>query len=107
MCYWVLYWINANQTLTINKGCRIYVHADAPIVVNGSLVVNGLKDTADRVYFRGDRLDEPYRDYPASWPGIFFQPGSKDNVFTYADIRNAYQAVALQDPSPNANPNLY
>lgn len=98
--------INANQTLTINKGCRIYVHADAPIVVNGSLVVNGLKDTADRVYFRGDRLDEPYRDYPASWPGIFFQPGSKDNVFTYADIRNAYQAVALQDPSPNVNPKL-
>lgn len=98
--------INANQTLTINKGCRIYVHADAPIVVNGSLVVNGLKDTADRVYFRGDRLDEPYRDYPASWPGIFFQPGSKDNVFTYADIRNAYQAVALQDPSLNANPKL-
>lgn len=98
--------INVNQTLTINKGCRIYVHADAPIVVNGSLVVNGLKDTADRVYFRGDRLDEPYRDYPASWPGIFFQPGSKDNVFTYADIRNAYQAVALQDPSPNANPKL-
>ena len=98
--------INTNQTLTINKGCRIYVHADAPIVVDGTLQVNGLKDTADRVYFRGDRLDDPYRDYPASWPGIFFQPGSKDNVFTYADIRNAYQAVALQDPSPNANPKL-
>lgn len=98
--------INTNQTLTINKGCRIYVHADAPIVVDGTLQVNGLKDTADRVYFRGDRLDEPYRDYPASWPGIFFQPGSKDNVFIYADIRNAYQAVALQDPSPNANPKL-
>lgn len=35
--------INTNQTLTINKGCRIYVHADAPIVVNGTLTVNGLK----------------------------------------------------------------
>ena len=23
--------VNSNQTLTINKGCRIYVHADAPI----------------------------------------------------------------------------
>ena len=34
--------VNPNQTLTINKGCRIYVHADAPIVVDGSLVVNGL-----------------------------------------------------------------
>ncbi len=94
--------INANQTLTINKGCRIHVHADAPIVVNGTIKVNGLKDTADRVYFQGDRLDEPYKDYPASWPGIFLQPSSKDNVFTYAVIKNAYQAIGLQDLSaPN------
>ncbi|HMK24679.1 MAG TPA: choice-of-anchor Q domain-containing protein [Chitinophagaceae bacterium] len=98
--------INANQTLTINKGCRIYVHADAPILVNGTLLVNGLKDTIDRVYFRGDRLDDPYKDYPASWPGIFFQPGSKDNVLNYAVIKNAYQAIGIQDPSPNANPKL-
>ena len=98
--------INANQTLTINKGCRIYIHADAPIIVNGSLLVNGLKDTIDRVYFRGDRLDDPYKDYPASWPGIFFQANSKDNVFNYAVIKNAYQAIGIEDPSPNANPKL-
>ena len=98
--------INTNQLLTINKGCRIYAHADAPVVVNGSLQINGLKDTADRVYFRGDRLDDPYKDYPASWPGIFFQPTAKDNVFNYAVIKNAYQAIGLTDPSPNANPKL-
>lgn len=98
--------INANQTLTINKGCRIYVHADAPIIVNGSLLVNGLKDTADRVYFTGDRLDDPYKDFPASWPGIFFLTTAKDNVFNYAVIKNAYQAIGLQDPSPNANPKI-
>ncbi len=98
--------INANQTLTINKGCHIYVHADAPIIVNGTLQVNGLKDTIDRVYFRGDRLDDPYKDFPASWPGIFFQTGSKDNVLNYAVIKNAYQAIGIQDPSPNANPKL-
>lgn len=98
--------INANQTLTINKGCRIYMHADAPIIVNGTLLVNGLKDTIDRVYFRGDRLDEPYKDFPASWPGIFFQTSSKDNVLNYAVIKNAYQAIGIQDPSPNANPKL-
>jgi hypothetical protein len=94
--------INANQTLTINKGCRIHVHADAPIVVNGTIQVNGLKDTADRVYFQSDRLDEPYKDYPASWPGIFLQPSSKDNIFTYAVIKNAYQAIGLQDLPSNA-----
>ncbi len=98
--------INANQTLIINKGCRIYVHADAPIIVNGTLQVNGLKDTIDRVYFRGDRLDDPYKDFPASWPGLFFQTGSKDNVLNYAVLKNAYQAIGIQDPSPNANPKL-
>lgn len=98
--------VNTNQTLTINKGCRIYVHADAPIVVNGTLLVNGLKDTVDRVYFQGDRLDEPYKDFPASWPGIFFQASSKDNVLTYAVIKNAFQAIGITDPSPNANPKL-
>ncbi|MBL7745858.1 MAG: hypothetical protein JNM19_00400 [Chitinophagaceae bacterium] len=98
--------INNNITLSINKGCRIYVHADAPIVVNGTLQVNGLKDTIDRVYFRGDRMDDPYKDYPASWPGIFFQTTSKDNVLNYAVIKNAYQAIGIQDPSTNPNPKL-
>lgn len=98
--------VNANTSLTINKGCRIYVHADAPLIINGTLQVNGLKDTIDRVYFRGDRMDEPYKDFPASWPGIFFQSSAKDNVLNYAVISNAYQAVGVTDPSANANPKL-
>ncbi|HMU45605.1 MAG TPA: choice-of-anchor Q domain-containing protein [Chitinophagaceae bacterium] len=98
--------IEANKTLTINKGCHIYVHADAPIVVDGTMLINGMKDTADRVYFSGDRLDEPYKYFPASWPGLFFRSGSKDNVFSYAVIKNAYQAIGLENPSPNSNPKL-
>lgn len=98
--------IDPDKTLTINKGCRIFVHADAPVIVDGTLLVNGLKDSADRVYFRGDRLDEPYKDFPAGWPGIFFRSSSKDNVFNYAVINNAYQACALVEPSLNANPKL-
>lgn len=98
--------IEANKTLTINKGCRIYLHADAPILVNGTLLVNGLKDTADRVYFRGDRLDLPYNNFPAAWPGIYFLTTSINNVLNYAVINNAYQAIGVQDPSSNANPKV-
>jgi hypothetical protein len=61
-----------NKRLTINKGCRIYVHADAPIVVDGTIQINGEKDTIDRVYFRGDRLDDPYKDFPLAGPAFFF-----------------------------------
>lgn len=98
--------IDTPATLTISKGCRIYVHADAPILVDGTLLVNGEKDTIDRVSFQGDRLDEPYNNFPAGWPGIYFRGSSKDNVLNYAIIKNAYQAIALQDPAPNANPKL-
>jgi hypothetical protein len=98
--------VDTPGTLTINKGCRVYVHADAPLIIDGTLIVNGEKDTVDRVNFRGDRLDEPYRDFPASWPGLFFRGSSKDNVLNYAVIRNAYQGIAIQDPSPNANPKI-
>ena len=98
--------VGADKKLTINKGCHIYVHADAPILVDGTLELNGEKDTVDRIYFRGDRLDEPYDEFPAGWPGIFFRSGSKDNIFNYAVIKNAYQAIVVQDPSPNANPKI-
>lgn len=99
-------YVASNQTLTIDKGCRIYVHADAPVIIDGTLKVNGEKDTIDRVYFTGDRLDAPYKDYPASWPGIYFRPASHDNVMNYAVIRNGYQSIALENPSPNSNPKL-
>jgi hypothetical protein len=98
--------VDSNTALTVEKGCRVYVHADAPILVNGTLQVNGEKDSANRVYFRGDRLDDPYKDFPASWPGIFFNTSSKDNVLNYAVLKNAYQAIAAQDPSSNGNPKI-
>lgn len=98
--------VPAGKTLTIDKGSRIYMHADAPLVINGRLRVLGEKDTADRVYFQGDRLDEPYKNYPASWPGIYFLDEATDNLLQYAVIRNAYQAIGLQGPSGNSQPKL-
>ncbi len=98
--------VDTNVTLTIEKGCRIYAHADAPILVDGTLRVNGEKSESDRVIFRGDRLDNPYRDYPAAWPGIFFRGVSKNNVLQYAVIENAYQGIVAEQPSVNANPKL-
>ncbi len=98
--------VDTNITLTIEKGCRIYVHADAPIVIDGTLITNGEKYDSTRVIFRGDRLDDPYRDFPAGWPGIFFRGQSKDNVLTYTIVKNAFQGLVTDQPSVNANPKL-
>ncbi|HEX6914339.1 MAG TPA: choice-of-anchor Q domain-containing protein [Chitinophagaceae bacterium] len=98
--------VDAGRTLTISKGTRIYVHADAPIIVDGTLKAIGEKADSTRIVFQGDRLDEPYRDYPGSWPGIVFRTSSRDNELQFVTIRNAYQGVVSQNPAAGGNPKL-
>ena len=98
--------IDSGTTLTIQPGCRIYFHANAPMLVSGSLQVFGQKYDSSRVSFQSDRLDEPYSGFPGSWPGIVFQPSSLDNILQYANINNSYQALVVSEPSTNANPKL-
>lgn len=98
--------IDTTATLTIEKGCRLYMHADAAIIVDGTLKVTGEKYDSTRVIFRSDRLDDPYRDYPGAWPGIYFRGESVNNQLQYAGIKNAYQGIAVTGPSINANPKV-
>jgi hypothetical protein len=98
--------VDTNATLTILEGCRIYMHADAPFVVDGSLNVQGDEYDSTKVVFRGDRLDDPYRDFPAGWPGIYFRGESKDNILRYAVVKNAFQGLVAIGPSVNASPKL-
>ena len=91
--------VDTTATLSINKGCKIYLHADAPLIVNGSLQVNGEKYDSTRVIFTGDRLDEPYRNFPASYPGLIFTASSRNNNISYAVIKNAYQGIVSVGPA--------
>jgi hypothetical protein len=91
--------VDTTASLTINKGCQIYLHADAPFIVNGSLRVEGERYDSTRVVFTGDRMDEPYRDFPASYPGIVFTNSSQNNRISYAVVRNAYQGIVATGPS--------
>ncbi|HEV8082432.1 MAG TPA: hypothetical protein VGP55_04480 [Chitinophagaceae bacterium] len=96
--------VDTNAVLTIQAGARIYLHPDAPMLVDGTLIVQGTKQ--DKVVFAGDRLDPDYKDFPASWPGIYFNSSSKENNIQFAVIRNAYQGVIAQDLSLNTIPKL-
>lgn len=96
--------VKKDVTLTLPAGSKIYAHANAPILVDGSLVSNGTFN--NQVVFRGDRLDEDYKDLPASWPGIYFRSSSKNNVLSFTQILNAYQAVVAYEPSGNSDPKV-
>lgn len=93
-----------NVTLNINAGVKIYAHANASIVVDGSLIANGTVD--NKIIFTGDRLDEPYKYFPASWGGLVFNAGSKNNQIQFAEIKNAYNAISVLGPSLLSSPVL-
>ena len=96
--------VDTGATLVINPGCKIYSHADAPFIIDGTLITNG--NQQGQIIFSGDRLDGEYKDYPASWPGIYFRGSSKNNVLKFTTVKNAYQAVVAEQPSGNANPKI-
>ena len=96
--------INAGSALTLEAGTRIFSHANAPILVEGTLVSNGTVNAP--VIFSGDRLDDPYDKFPASWPGIYLSQTSNNNVMNFTTIRNASQAIVVSQPASNSNPKL-
>ena len=96
--------INESATLTVESGTKMFVHANAPILVDGTLITQGVKN--NEVVFTGDRLDTDYSNLPASWPGIIFRTSSKNNALNFTVIKNAYQAIVALDPSVNASPKL-
>lgn len=93
--------IAAGAHLTIEKGCKIYLHANAVFLVQGQLTVHGQHWDSTRVVFTGDRLDAPYRNLPGSWPGFIFKPSSHDNSLQYAVLKNAYQAISVETSLTN------
>jgi hypothetical protein len=98
--------IDSTATLTIAAGTHIYMHADAPFYVDGSLILLGQAADSQRVYFSGDRLDQPYAGYPGSWPGLFFSKSSRDNMLNYAIFQNGNHTLVTEEPSTTGNPKL-
>jgi len=96
--------IDTGAMLTIPAGCKVYLHANASMLVDGSLQVTG--SDSSRVYFLGDRLDAPYNNYPDSWQGIYFRGTSTGNQLQYAVVRNANQAIVAESPPAGAVPKL-
>jgi hypothetical protein len=95
-----------NVTLTIEAGTKIYVNANAPIDIYGTLIAKGKSDSASRIIFQGIRLDNPYKDFAASWPRIYFANSSVNNVLEYCIIKNAYQGVLVDSAATNTQPKL-
>ncbi len=96
--------IDENATLTIEAGTKIYFHANSPMFINGTLLVNGQQPNP--VLFAGDRLDDYYRDLPGSWPGLYFSESSKNNKLVFAKIENSLSGITCKSSTINVNPQI-
>jgi hypothetical protein len=99
--------------LRIKPGTRVYAHAGAALIVQGTLLVNSPADyapgtsvtdtvkatSANIVRFSGDRSGEAqYATAPGQWTGIVFAASSHGNVIRYAQIQNATSGLLLYNP---------
>lgn len=98
-------YVDEGQTLNIQAGTRVYVHADSRLFVLGSLNINGTR--SDSVVFQGDRIDRRvYFDdedfvngVGGEWGGIYITQNSYNNHINYALFKNGGATTML-----NGNP---
>lgn len=90
--------VDEGATLTLAAGTRLYFHADAELIVHGTLYIAGTLESP--VTIRGDRLGymfagQPYDRIPGQWGGIRLTGTSYGNYFSYADIHSGDYGVKV------------
>lgn len=93
--------IDENQTLTIEKGTKIFFHDSAGMYVLGNVVVKGTKE--EPVIFQNDRFDETvagdnYEEMPGMWNGIFIAPSNRKSSFDHTVIKNSIVGISAGNP---------
>jgi hypothetical protein len=95
--------VDKNNTLTIEKGARIYMHPHSRLYVDGTLLINGTKN--DSVVFQSNRIDRSYfgyRGYPGEWGGIYFTENSNNNHLKWTVIKNGGSSTKLGNATTQA-----
>lgn len=98
--------IDSLKQLSIDPGCRVYMHNGAIMYVKGSLKVNGGTDSTQIVTFTGTRLEDYYDGIPGQWGGIYLLSASYDNEVKGALIKNALFGIRVDSVAVNNRPNL-
>jgi len=73
--------------MNIEEGARIYMHKTTSFIIEGTLNINGTKDSM--VTFQGDRLEQYFDDKSAQWNGIELARSGTANV-KHAKVRGSF-----------------
>jgi len=91
--------IDSYGELIIDEGTKVYFHEASGLwaYADGLLKVYGTPE--NKVYFRGDRLEQDYSDIPGQWDRIWLMeaPQGQDHIIENAVIENGF--IGLQAES--------
>ncbi len=98
--------VNQGNKLIIEKGARIYFHANSGLLVekNASLRIKGTLD--EKVLITGDRLESFYKDIPGQWGTIWLRAGSKNNEIDHTLIKNNTIGILIDSVGGSPEPTL-
>ncbi len=87
--------VDTNSVLNIEQGTKIYFHKGSKMRVAGSINIEGTVD--DPVLLKADRLEKAYQDVPGQWEGIHLLDISENNRINYAEIKNAFTGIKIEN----------
>jgi hypothetical protein len=96
--------VDDNCLLSIEEGTQVFFDFGAALFVAGSLNVNG--SATEKVSILNSRQDEPFKDAPGQWGGIFILEGSGPHAVDHAIIRNGDFGLRIGSPDDNAEPDV-
>ena len=103
--------VDSAKTLTISKGCKLYFHNNASLIVNGNLRAMGSFE--EPIEIRGDRFDKmkfefpiPYQYAAGQWGGIYLNWNRGNHLLQNVNISSGYVGVYFSNEDRSQLPNL-
>lgn len=103
--------VDSAKTLTIEKGCKLYFHNNASLIVNGNLQAIGTFDQP--IEMRGDRLDKmkfefpiPYHYAAGQWGGVYLNWKGANHQLKNVNLSSGYVGLYFSNNDRNQLPNL-
>ena len=85
-------------SLTIEKGCKFYFNKGAKLIIDGSLLVKGEKDSIVRFTSDSYFSDQIIPEF-GYWEGIFFGENSEGNRMSWFQVYNSRTAISYEGSS--------
>ncbi len=103
--------LDSAKTLTIAKGCKLYFHNNANLIINGNIRAMGTFEQP--IEIRGDRLDKmkfefpvPYHYAAGQWGGIYLNWNRGNHLLQNVNISSGYVGINFSNTNRNQLPNL-